>query len=90
MKKVNVAKVLDGDSFQDSRGKHYRLAGIDAPEKGERGYSTAKTVLERKVEGEQVYVTKVGTSYGRDVVKARVQGEKGTVNDALKRAGFGA
>ena len=90
MKKVNITKVIDGDTMRDSRGKYYRLAGVDTPEKGERGYSRAKELLENKVEGETVYIKEVGVSYGRSVVEARVKGEKGTVNNSLKRAGFEA
>lgn len=90
MKKVKITKAIDGDSMKDSRGNHYRLAGIDAPEKGARDYVKAKEKLENKVVGETVYIKEVGRSYGRLVVEARVKGEKGTVNQSMKRAGFGA
>ncbi|MFC1594963.1 thermonuclease family protein [Patescibacteria group bacterium] len=90
MKKTNVTKVIDGDTFKDSSGKFNRLAGIDTPEKGEKGYIKAKEMLRRKVEGKTVYVKKVGVSYGRPVVEARVKGQKGSINNSLKRAGFGA
>ncbi len=88
MKEINVVKVIDGDTFKDSRNKYYRLAGVDAPEKGEKGYSRAKEILKQKVEHEQVYIKEVGKSYGRSVVEARVKGEKGSVNNTLRRAGF--
>lgn len=89
MNKVTVTKVIDGDTFKDSQGKYYRLAEVDTPEKGSSKYGKAKEILQRKIEQEQVYVKILGKSYGRAVVEARVKGEKGTVNDALKRAGFG-
>jgi len=89
MKKVKIIKAIDGDTMRDSRGNYYRLAGIDTPEKGSRNYGKAKEKLENKVEGEIVYLKEVGKSYGRSVVEARVKGEKSTINESMKRAGFG-
>lgn len=89
MKKVKIIKVIDGDTMKDSRGTFYRLSGIDTPEKGKRGYNQAKEKLQDKVEGETVYIKTEGKSYGRLVVEARVKGKKSTVNESMKRAGFG-
>ena len=46
-----VQKIIDGDTFKVHRrigGSQYiRIASIDAPEKGERGYMSAKRRLNR-------------------------------------------
>ena len=89
MKKITVKKVRDGDTFQGPRSQFYRLAEVYAPERGQRGYQKAKEILKEMIEGEQVYVQKVGKSYGRPVVKVRLPGEKRTINEKMKRAGFG-
>ena len=70
-----VRKVVDGDTVVVSRpvrGSSYiRLAGKHAPERGQRGYQTAKSNLKSKVGGRKVWVTPVGKSYGRTVAKVR-------------------
>ena len=88
MKKINVSKVVDGDTFKDSRGSSYRLAEVYAPEKGEYGGKKATDTLQKMVEGRAVYVKQVGTSYNRKVVDARVQGEKMSVNEKMRRRGY--
>jgi len=88
MAKVNVKKVLDGDTFQDTRNKFFRLANIDTPEKGERGYKTAKETLKDMIDGEQLIVKQIGKSYTRKVVLARIPGEKMTINTKMKRKGY--
>ena len=88
MKKITVKKVKDGDTFKGPRDQYYRLAEVHAPEKGERGYKKAKEKLQELIEGEQVYIQELGKSYGRPVVKVRLSGEKRTVNEKMKRAGF--
>ncbi len=90
MKKITAKKVIDGDTFEGPRKQFFRLAEVDAPEKGERGYQKAKEILKKAIEGERVYVQTVGKSYGRDVARVRLPGEKRTVNEKMKRAGFGA
>lgn len=90
MAKIKVKKVIDGDTFQDSRNRFFRLAEIDAPEKKERNYNKAKKALTNFIEGENLIVEQVGTSYRRKVVKARKAGEKTTINAKMKRKGFGA
>lgn len=89
MKKITVKKVKDGDTFKGPREQYYRLAEVYAPERGERGYKKAKETLKDIIEGEQVYIREVGKSYNRPVVKVRLPGEKRTVNEKMKRAGFG-
>lgn len=85
MTRVNVKKIIDGDTFQDTRKKFFRLAEVDAPEKTEKGYKSAKKALKTMIEGEQLIVKQVGTSYNRKVVIARKPGEKMTINTKMKR-----
>jgi len=67
-----VQKVIDGDTFQVSHrvngSQFIRIAGLDAPEKGQRGYARAKKRLS-KLKGEVVTLRPVGTSYGRVVAE---------------------
>ena len=51
---IKVKKVIDGDTFQDSRNRFYRLADVDAPEKRERGYNSAKTALQNMIGEEEL------------------------------------
>ena len=74
--RVKVKKVIDGDTFEDTRRRFFRLEGIDAPEKKERGFKKAKEVLREMISGEELIVNQVGESYGRKVVKARISGKK--------------
>ena len=82
---IKVKKVIDGDTFQDSRNRFYRLADVDAPEKRERGYVGAKTALQNMIRGEELVVKQVGKSYNRKVVFARIPGEKTTINAKMNR-----
>lgn len=70
-----VKKVIDGDTIKVSspvRGSPYvRLAGVDAPEKGQRGFRTATQNLRSRVGGKKVWVRPVGKSYGRTVARVR-------------------
>lgn len=82
---IKVKKVIDGDTFQDSRNRFYRLADVDAPEKRERGYNGAKVALQNMIGGEELVVKQVGESYNRKVVVARIPGEKTTINAKMNR-----
>lgn len=65
-----VQKVVDGDTFKVRKrvgGSQYiRVAGVNAPEKGQRGYGTAKKNLS-KLEGKTVTIRPKAKSYGRTV-----------------------
>lgn len=89
MARTKVKKIIDGDTFQGSYNQFYRLEGIDTPEKRKRGYNKAKKTLESFIEGEELIVKVVGTSYGRRVIEARKPGEKTTINEKMKRRGYG-
>ena len=70
-----VKEVVDGDTIIVDRpvagSKYIRLARIDTPEKGERGYETAKRNLKNRIKGRLISVDPVGKSYGRTVAEIR-------------------
>lgn len=72
MFKRKVQRVIDGDTFivrNRVLGSQYvRLAGINAPERGQRGYGQAKSLL-AKMTGRVVTIEPVGRSYGRIVAR---------------------
>ncbi len=53
-----VAKVFDGDTFELIDGDKVRLAGIDAPEKGECFYKESRDALKKLIEGKEVELRK--------------------------------
>jgi endonuclease YncB( thermonuclease family) len=65
-----VQKVIDGDTFKVSHrvnGSQYiRIAGLNCPERGQRGYTSAKQRLGR-LEGKTVTLRPKAKSYGRTV-----------------------
>jgi len=67
-----VQKIIDGDTFLVRRrvnGSQYiRVAGLNAPEKGQRGYMQAKRRL-AKLKGHVVTLRPKGKSYGRTVAE---------------------
>ncbi len=71
--KAKVVGVTDGDTVRLSgRGqtpKFIRIAGRNAPERGQFGYSKAKRSLSQKVLGRTMTFQPVGMSYGRIVAK---------------------
>lgn len=85
MSRIKVKKIIDGDTFQDTRNRFFRLAEVNAPEKKKRGYKKAKEALTKFIDGEELIVKEVGKSYNRKVVEARKPGEKVTTNTKMKR-----
>ncbi|MFN3527670.1 MAG: thermonuclease family protein [Candidatus Altarchaeaceae archaeon] len=56
MEKAIVTKVIDGDTIIVEGGRHVRLLGIDADEKGYPCYDEAKKRLEELVLNKEVYL----------------------------------
>ena len=54
----DVARIIDGDTFELSDGKAVRLIGINTPEMGERCSSEAKDYLSSLIHNESVYLEK--------------------------------
>ncbi|MDD3976403.1 MAG: hypothetical protein PHN22_04540 [Candidatus ainarchaeum sp.] len=75
-----VTQVIDGDTFKVGtkvNGSNYiRLANVDAPDKGERGYTSAKQNLTKKIAGQSVAIKPVGRSYSRVVADVKKNGRK--------------
>ena len=65
-----VQSIVDGDTFKVRNrvgGSQYiRVSGLNAPEKGERGYASAKKNLS-KIKGKTVTLRPKAKSYGRTV-----------------------
>lgn len=88
MAKIKVKKVIDGDTFQDSKNKFFRLANVNSPEKRKRGFQKAKETLKSLTQGEELIIKIEGESYNRKVVTARKPGEKTTINEKMRRRGY--
>lgn len=87
-KNIKITKVIDGDTMKGADKKNYRLAGVNAPEKGKPNSLKAQTALAGMVEGKVLKVKTVGMSYGRPVVEAHEKGVKTSVNERMQRKGF--
>ena len=74
-----VKKVIDGDTFEIRNklmGTNFiRLAGINTPEKWQRGYQSAKSKL-NKLTGKTVTLIPKGRSYNRVVADVRYDRKK--------------
>ena len=69
---VTVQQVIDGDTFLGSDRSYYRLANVDAPEEGQRGYLAAKKLLTDVIQGKSVQVEIVSNDRGRHVCKVEL------------------
>lgn len=85
---IIVSRVIDGDTIVDSEGIHYRLLGVNTPEKGERLYLEAKKFLEKETLNKSLIVEKKGEDrYGREL--AYIYDEKGkNINGEVIKEGY--
>ena len=83
MPKTKVKEVIDGDTIKGLRNTFIRLAGVDAPEMGTKGGSTAKAELKDMVLGKTISYTEDAMSYGRIVGEVKL-GSK-SVNKEMKK-----
>lgn len=64
-----VTLIIDGDTFKVDKsiqGTFYiRIAKMNAPEKGQRGYTEAKLKLKKKLLNKQVKIEPLAWSYSR-------------------------
>jgi len=79
--KREIVCAVDGDTIKTKRkidGTNYvRLAGVDAPEKGQKGYEFAKRRLNTLIKGKSVsIVQKAKDKYGRVVADVRLGHKK--------------
>jgi micrococcal nuclease len=91
---VKVSRVIDGDTFVGTlflidqviqfNDQHFRLMGIDTPERGENGYKEATEFL-RKVINEQFVFCQIHgkDAFGRWLVDLYTETSEKTVNEAL-------
>lgn len=67
-----VQDIIDGDTFKVRKrvfgSQTIRVEGLNAPEKGQKGYQKAKKELSR-LEGKTVTLRPKGKSYGRTVAE---------------------
>jgi len=83
-RRERVTKVIDGDTFETASGERVRLAGVNAPEKGQPGYAEAKEALRKMIEGKEVIVDTVSRDkYGRAVANVYIGRE--SVNEKMKQ-----
>jgi len=54
--KATVAEVIDGDTIELDSGQTIRLLGINAPDRGEKGYEEAKEYLTDLIDGEPIFL----------------------------------
>lgn len=84
MAKGKVTRVPDGDTIKVKEGPYIRLAGVDAPEKRQKGFGEAKEDLKNLVMGKTVtYTEEAIDRYGRVVAKVKV-GDK-NINKIMER-----
>jgi len=85
MRKEKVTNIIDGDTFETAnRKKPVRLANVDTPEKGERGYVKAKEDLRKLIGDEEVRIDTVSRDkYGRAVANVYLGRE--SVNKKIQK-----
>lgn len=86
-----VKRIVDGDTFEVARSvggsRFVRLAGVDAPEKHDRGGRKATNTLRGLIGGQQVIIDPVARDkYGR--VVANVKKSRKSVNKRMKDKGY--
>jgi micrococcal nuclease len=88
---VEVEEVIDGDTFKGTvdlgmnlftKDVHFRLLGVNTPEKDQAGYYEAKEYSAQQIEGKTVLITSYGKDkYGRWLVDVHLEGK--TLNQLL-------
>lgn len=84
---ITVERVIDGDTIVDSENVHYRLLGINTPEKGEYLYAEAKAFLEKNALNMSLIVEKNGKDrYDREL--AYLYNGKVNINKEIIKKGY--
>ncbi len=84
---IVVERVIDGDTLVDSEGIHYRLLGINTPEKGEPLYLDAKKFLEEKTINQTIIVEKTKKDrYDRELAYFYLG--KANINEEIVNKGY--
>jgi endonuclease YncB( thermonuclease family) len=93
MEAAHVVRIIDGDTFDvtiDGRLERIRVFGIDTPERGDRCFAEAATLLESLVEDEVRLRTDVRTVDRSGRLLRYVYRPDGLSVDAMMLAGGGA
>lgn len=53
---VNVTSIVDGDTIYIDYKEKVRFVGVNTPEIGEPGYQEAKSYIEKRIMGKQIYL----------------------------------
>jgi endonuclease YncB( thermonuclease family) len=84
---ISVSRVIDGDTIVDMNDLHYRLLGINTPEKGEYLYAEAKNFTSNLVMNKSLTVESKGKDlYDREL--AYLYNEDKNINLEIIRAGY--
>lgn len=97
--KVKVDRVIDGDTFACDAvvmnvlglelkfpGLHFRLLGVDTPEKKDPGYAAATDFTRKHIEGKEVTLLIHGKDVFGRVLCTVFLTQKKTLNDLLIKA----
>ena len=85
--------VVDGDTFETSRGESIRLLCVDTPEEGQAGYEDSKIFLSTFVLGREILIEREGLDvYNRTLAWVSVYSneERVLVNKAIVDNGYGS
>lgn len=86
-KTIQVERVIDGDTLVDMDGLHYRMLGINTPEKGEYLYNEAKKFNEEQALNKSLIVESKGKDlYDREL--AYLYDNEKNINLELVREGY--
>lgn len=76
---VNVTSIIDGDTIYIDYKEKVRFVGINTPEVSESGYQEAKSYLEKRLKGKQIYLDvddkNEKDKYGRTLAVVLIDGE---------------
>ncbi len=89
-RRAQVASVISGDTLEIDNGERVRLAGVEAPRRGDPYADEAADVLARLAEGRQVELLFSGAHtdpFGRTTAQARVVESRTWLEGALLDAG---
>jgi len=84
---IIVDRVIDGDTIVDNNKMHYRLLGINTPERGEYLYSEAKNFLEKEALNISLTIEKKGKDKYQRELAYLYNGNK-NLNKELIKEGY--
>jgi micrococcal nuclease len=86
---ITVARVIDGDTVVDTNNIHYRMLGINTPERGEKYYNEAKNYTAGLVMNKTIKIERKGKDlYDRDLAYLFSEDGNTNINLELIKAGY--